>query len=385
MEKQVRHINKSLENCSVAIRGSSFYLTATLPSKSDPHKRSSARISLGLKAEAFNQTKIKELAHRLEDQLAEGVFSWDDWSSEVLDRLNAGLTEECITRDEYLEAINEAFAVLNPDVEKSWKTVWGKKWSATYNRIKELGPGAVTEQDLKNLLRANEKPASRKNDGGTLSAVIKFKGWEDRYDPTQIAKAASGYNKEALKPRDIPDDSQLLSYVDQIHDKRWQWMYKMILAYGIRPHEITNCSFIDEIKLEVISNKVRKGKPEKRIAWCCPEEWFKELNLEVIYRPTQAVDTVAKAAADYLSHEKAAGRPGIRTRPARIPFSLYTLRHAYAIRLMNFGFTDDIGAKLMGHTVEVHNDTYRYWTNERHMDVLLDREGHKLKRDREVS
>lgn len=55
------------------------------------------------------------------------------------------------------------------------------------------------------------------------------------------------------------------------------------------------------------------------------------------------------------------------------------------IHLLNFGFTDNIGAKSMGHTVEVHNDTFRYWTNERHMDVLLDREGHKLKWDREVS
>ena len=55
------------------------------------------------------------------------------------------------------------------------------------------------------------------------------------------------------------------------------------------------------------------------------------------------------------------------------------------IRLINLGFTDDIGSKSMGYTVEVHNAYLPILTNERLMDVLLDREGHKLKWDREVS
>ena len=88
-----------------------------------------------------------------------------------------------------------------------------------------------------------------------------------------------------------------------------------------------------------------------------------------MHRPSQSVLTVAKAASDYFS-EKKPGRPGVRTRPARLPFSLYTLRHAYAIRLITEGCNSDLSAELMGHSVRVHENTYRRWLNQRYMDDM---------------
>jgi integrase len=62
-----------------------------------------------------------------------------------------------------------------------------------------------------------------------------------------------------------------------------------------------------------------------------------------------------------------------------LPFGLYTLRHAYAIRLLNFGISSVIGARLMGHSVEIHNRTYRRWLNKQHMSELRQRVGHRFR------
>ena len=65
-------------------------------------------------------------------------------------------------------------------------------------------------------------------------------------------------------------------------------------------------------------------------------------------RPTQAATNMAKAFNDALD------RNGVTIKP-------YNLRHAYAMRLMDNGVPPELGARLMGHSLTVHEDTYKRW------------------------
>ncbi|NET37006.1 MAG: hypothetical protein F6K19_34115 [Cyanothece sp. SIO1E1] len=42
----------------------------------------------------------------------------------------------------------------------------------------------------------------------------------------------------------------------------------------------------------------------------------------------------------------------------------YDLRHCYARRCFEFGLSPDVGAKLMGHSVNTHTRVYRRWIDE---------------------
>lgn len=44
-----------------------------------------------------------------------------------------------------------------------------------------------------------------------------------------------------------------------------------------------------------------------------------------------------------------------------VPFRPYDLRHAWAVRCIHLNVSDTIAAKMMGHSVDVHQKTYQHW------------------------
>lgn len=44
-----------------------------------------------------------------------------------------------------------------------------------------------------------------------------------------------------------------------------------------------------------------------------------------------------------------------------VPFPPYNLRHAYAVRQIMYGLDLSIAARMMGHSVKEHTDTYHRW------------------------
>jgi integrase len=48
-----------------------------------------------------------------------------------------------------------------------------------------------------------------------------------------------------------------------------------------------------------------------------------------------------------------------------VPFSPYDLRHAWAVRTILMGLPDTVSARMMGHSVAIHNRTYHRWITRR--------------------
>jgi integrase len=51
-------------------------------------------------------------------------------------------------------------------------------------------------------------------------------------------------------------------------------------------------------------------------------------------------------------------------RRAKIPLPAYALRHCWAIRAIQLNLPIAIAARMMGHSVEVHTQTYHRWMND---------------------
>ena len=365
MSDWLQKTNSALTHCRVSERSNHFVIRATLPVKTDPHKTSHQSISTGIKAEPENIGTVKTLALTLDQQIQNGTFRWELWTKTALKKQTRGVAPDDITPVEFAEAIVEIFEHKYPGIEKNWKTLWGKKFAPAYKRMLNAPVVVVDESSLRELLLNNPSLAARKTDGSIYSTTIAFKGWR-QFDRSSIFEAASGYSAAELTPRDIPSDEELLKYYEEIESPHWKWLYGIMLTYGIRPHEIVGANVTKDGRLDIAD-----GKTGAREAWPCRAEWVEQLNLRKIHRPSQSVLTVAKIAADYFA-EKKPGRPGIRTRPARLPFSLYTLRHAWAIRAMREGYTTSLAAKLLGHSTRVHETTYRRWINKRQMDEMYE-------------
>lgn len=363
--------NGALSHCRISERSNHFVIRATLPTKADPSKSAHQSISTGIKSEPENVGTVKRLALELDEQIREGTFKWDLWDRTALKKRSRGVAPDEVTPAEFAEAIIEMFTHKNPGVERSWKTIWGKKFAPSYKRMLNAPAVVVDEETLRQLLLSNESLSARKTDGSVYSTTIVFKGWR-QFNRSSIFEAASGYTAAELTPRDIPSDEELLTYYSVIDAPHWKWLYGVVLTYGIRPHEIAFATVTKDGRLDISD-----GKTGAREAWPCKAEWVDQLKLREMNRPPQPANTVAKIAADYFA-EKKPGRPGVRTRPARLPFSLYILRHAWAIRAMKEGYTTSLAAKLMGHSTRVHETTYRRWINKRQMDEMFTQHIKKL-------
>ena len=128
----------------------------------------------------------------------------------------------------------------------------------------------------------------------------------------------------------------------------------MLATYGLRPHEIIQARVTEEGNCE-IGEQTKTGF---HIAWPCHERWLNEFDLRDVSRPPQPVEKVEKAANLYLC------------RRGPVPWPLYSMRHAYAIRLFHKGVPSDISARLMGHSETVHQVTYKRWYDAKNITKL---------------
>lgn len=326
------------------------------------------RISLYLQVgAAAAKAKTTKLAYELDRQLIEDQFQWGRWSKEAI--TTPAARSDVPTFEDLCQAIEERFDARYPNTEKTYRTIWGSKYKPAIYHLRQFSGSA----DLEALCRAIEaikSDSSRKSTGSVVSVTLDNLGL--RWDKAELLKAASGYQRASLRPKDIPSDQKILDAWDAISDPRWKWVHGMCMAFGLRPSETVDCTFRKDgggvLDVPEFSRDGKRLKTGDREAWALPDEWVKDLQLMEIHRPTCNRLDVARQYGDYMAKFAEHYYGG-----------LYTLRHAYAIRGLIRGVEPSLGARLMGHALKVHQDTYQHWINRDHMAQLRQRELHKFK------
>jgi integrase len=335
VQEAVQEINARLKaakhRCSLSLRGGRLSLVATLPERDDPSRKRQQRISLGLDASLGGLEQGERKAMELGFELRSGTFTWTSWDappeSEVLTVADFRLAAERLHQSKFHQS-PERGAVA-----------WNKKWSPALNKMPPSG--RVDQAVLLRVIRSiPAKSAARLDQGNILAQIAKAVG----LDPAPIREAASGYGAAALTPREIPTDAEIEAAWSAIKQPHWQWAFGLCAAFGLRPHECAEAHWLANNWL-LIAEETKTGT---RQTHACPSRWIEQFKLHELPRPSQSPKTMT------TTFGKALRRSGVTIKP-------YNLRHAYALRLMDNGVPPELGARLMGHSLQVHEQTYKRW------------------------
>lgn len=176
-----------------------------------------------------------------------------------------------------------------------------------------------------------------------------FKGLKDGYE---------------AKERNLPSDAEIEQRFNDFkpynrgNGRQWQaqqWMYGILATYGLRPHEIFAIDIeafiaLSNTKHELMLNpKLTEGiKTGKRIVFPLHSRWVELFDLK---NPKILVTN-----GSFKNNNNSVNRS---FRIAKIGFSPYDLRHAYAVRGHALGVPIREMADNMGHSVDMHTKTYQ--------------------------
>lgn len=226
-------------------------------------------------------------------------------------------------------------------------------WDTEYKRVLRKLDKPPTADSLLELLKATPpNTRTRIRAYQAISALAKFMNI-----PIDLKPYKGTYSSyTTLSSRTIPTDAQILEAYELL-SKKWRWVYGMMATYGLRNHEIFHLQ-LDFPRIS-IGQHTKTGARE---VWPCPPEWIERFQLD---RP------VLPDVNPNQPNQKLGQRVFVAFQRAGTPFNPYDLRHAWAIRTLEWLWPVEFSAQMMGHSVEVHTKIYQRWiTREKKQQIF---------------
>ncbi|OLP18103.1 integrase [Leptolyngbya sp. 'hensonii'] len=336
--------NTRLKSANVGVRltktGDRLYLRGTFPPKPGsgklhPHQQ---WITLGIYANAAGVKRAEAEAKAIGGLLACKEFSWVPYLEPVREKSRTASTLIEEFKAHYLAA---------GGTETTWQ---GDYWKPLKNLPQDQ---QLTSELLQALILATvPNTKTRKRACMAAGAIAKFAGLD--FNPASLS---GNYSPRRVSPRDLPDDLLIAEVFYRLKNQAWRWVYGMLATYGLRPHEVFRLDLQELSQGSQVITVLEKTKTGTRRVWPCYPEWFDQFHLSKVNLPpidlSRSNDKVGHSATRYFADHK-------------LPFKLYDLRHCWAIRTMEFGLDISLAAQQMGHSVQVHTETYHHWISDRH-------------------
>lgn len=319
-----------------------LYLRATLPPKPNstqtkPHQQ---RIRLGLYANPISIKQSEAEAKKLGALLSCREFLWEPYLKE----------KPADTVAEWVAKFETDYFIRRQRNDKSL-TTWRGDYLKVFRRLAENAP--LTAQLIRRAIIATEPDTkTRRRVCMVLGALARFADIDINVKPL-----AGKYSPLRVQPRQLPDDQEIVQWFYKIKNPAWRWVYGMLATYGLRNHEVFRLDFASLKETSPVI-EVLEGKTGDRRVWACYPEWVEEFQLLSVNLPPIRIDRSNSAIGSSCGHY-------FKTQVA-LPFPLYSLRHCWAIRTLEFGLDITLAAQQMGHSVAVHSDLYHRWISDRH-------------------
>jgi integrase len=346
-------INKKLKSgnvgLTICVRGRRLNLRGVLPPKDGNGKWSQQFISPHppILANIPGCYEAERIARIISGKIADRSFSWSDYTRQGNnnDRSGKTLAEVIPEYEQYFFAIatSERYRRQN-----TWKNSH-YYWFARYGLDRQFDH----EEIIKFISSFDIASPSRRKARSAFKLLADWLGMP--FTDEQLSRVKSSYSRSKLRPKNIPEDSEIEEFYHTLaaRSEIWATAYALIAVFGLRPSE---CWYIDWGSISVNEGTaiVTEGKTGRRIVYARPIEWWHQWQpwkgkLPQINQERNSTYQfgvgVYKALNDYY----------------KMPFLPYSLRHAYAIRLIHDGIPDRVAAAAMGHTVEEHIKTYQRW------------------------
>jgi integrase len=355
---RIQQANARLKAAKVGVTieqdGSKLRLRATLPPRMGDGEPKQQRIPLNINATPDGIKQAESEAHTIRLKLNTGKFNWGEY-------IKAETVEE-VPRliSDWLEAFENDYFNRRQKNSKSL-TTWHGDYFQVFKRLpkNEL----LTSENLRRLILTTPPDTkNRKRYCNILGALAKFACID--FDARNLS---GNYSPRRVAPRDIPIDADIAEWHKKLVNPAWKWLYGMLATYGLRNHEVFRLDF-EEIKRGNQIVHVLDGKTGSRRVWACFPEWFEIFHLSEVKLPEANLERTNAQLGNNVTHYFARHK---------LPFSPYDLRHAWAIRTLEFGLDITLAAQQMGHSLAVHSETYHHWISERHhqraYDLLMTR------------
>ena len=360
-------------------RGEKLNIRGSLPSKEDKKNFKVQRISLGIKADISGLEEAKKKLQLINLQLELNQFDWINWisisnkkgikyDSEFSNKLN--LFEEFFFKESKSE-------YLNSTRKTTWRSSYKpylKRILNIYNDNENLDLEKIFHKTLESY---KEGSRSRKQCATSLSVLAKF--LEIKL-PDDWKLNAKGYGLNKASFRDLPSDEVIEELWEKIPNESWKFVFALMATYGLRNHEVFFC---DLSSLKNFGDKIIRVLPTTKTGehqvWPFHPEWVEKFELSKLGEnperlpninrdlKTTTLQNIGKKITDQFN------RYSLQIKP-------YDLRHAWAVRTIFYDLPDTVAARMMGHSVSLHTQTYHHWITKRDQQKAVNNALLKVKR-----
>ena len=344
-------------------RGEKLNIRGSLPTKKDNKINSIQRISLGINADYLGLEEAKKKLQLINLQLELKQFSWNNWISNTSVKSNQNNLEDFSNKVKKFEE----FFFKEPKSEflsSTRKTTWKSSYMPYLKRMLSIyrNNKDINKIFLNTLNSYKEGSRSRKQCGTTLNVFAKFIEYEL---PSDWKLLSRGYGLKKASFRQLPNDDQIEELWRGIPNESWKFVFALMATYGLRNHEVffTDLSALKENEDKIIRvlNSTKTGEHQ---VWPFHPNWVETFELYKLGDNPKllpninkdlkntTLQNIGKKITDQFSRYKLKIKP-------------YDLRHAWAVRTIFYDLPDTVAARMMGHSVSLHTQTYHHWITKR--------------------
>jgi integrase len=373
---ELEQVNLRLKSAKarVTLRESngSLQLRATLPIKpgdkdTNGTGRKQYNLSLNIPANLDGLKTAEEEAYELGKLIARHTFEWND---KYLG--NEAIKKEFKTIGELLEQFEGEYFKTHKRTTKSEHTFF-----YYFSRTKRFTnpQDLATAENLISSIEQIDKEWAKYNATRAISAFCTT--FKIEIDLSKYSKMPENNSRNI--PTDMEISEGIIKFADYLSNRGnqvngnvkdswqlWRWTYGMLAVFGLRPRELFVNPDIDwwlSKENADLTWKVHKDcKTGERQALPLYRQWIEDFDL----KNPQYLEMLATAIAkkDNTNHAEITAltqRVSWWFRKIGLDFKPYDLRHAWAIRAHIIGIPIKAAADNLGHSVQVHTQTYQRW------------------------
>jgi hypothetical protein len=372
LEKVNLRLKSAKTKVSIRESNGSLQLRATLPIKpGDQDTKGTGRkqynLSLNIPANLDGLKTAEEEAYELGKLIARKTFEWND------KYLGKEATKKDIkTIGDLLEKFAEEYFKTHKRTTKSEHTFfYYLSRTQRYTNPQDL----ATAENLINSIEKIDKEWAKYNAARAISAFCQTFNIE--IDLSQYSKMPD------RNSRNLPTDAEILLGITKFEEylntrgnqvnqdvkdswQLWRWTYGMLAVFGLRPREIFINPNIDwwlsSENVDLTWKVDKECKTGERQALPLHKEWIDEFDLRnPKYLEMLATAISKKDKSNHAEMTALTQRISWWFRKIGLDFKPYDLRHAWAIRAHILGIPIKAAADNLGHSVQVHTQTYQRW------------------------
>jgi len=381
-------INQDLEskgiNLRIEKRGKVLNIRGSLPDKKSPSLSKVQRISLKLPYNINGLEEAKKAIELIDFQLKKNQFCWSHW---IKEKTIKSIKSNKIEVWDEIESFKKQFF---SDTSRSKSpagmiSTWQSAYKPYLKRLIDVSHKSTLNLNeellVKILLSYKENSRSRQQCGIALSALARHLKVEL---PKNWKQLQSGYGIHESNFRELPSDKEIINSFQLIPNPKWRFVFGLMATYGLRNHEVF---FSDLSCLKKGGDKILRVFPNTKTGehqvWPFHPEWVEKFELSKLGENPEllpninrdlkitTLQNIGKKITDQFK------RYSLQIKP-------YDLRHAWAVRTIFYDLPDTVAARMMGHSVSLHTQTYHHWITKRDQQQAVNNALLKVKRVKNI-